>query len=279
MSSDPKADRLGPDVICVDASGVARLLQVPTEELRQRDPCADDDVCLAFLPGGCRMENASGLVRWFREDVRLAAVALRRQTTDGRVLPSSCFAPTSGTLAARLLSGLANDRSALAFGPPLERFDYNRPLAVDVVHPWAWAVRLTDWRRLGGADPGLSWEYAVQDFVDRLVREGAEVFYVQDVTVCDVRTQDDPWCRPHRDLECLRGLFAYVRRRRGNAAARLFRWLFKPAFVVRLTLELPVRAVLWPWRRGCRESPKTLGDPASLCLFLTRDLIGFLMAG
>lgn len=231
--------------------------------------------CVAFIPPEGTLEGVQELVTAFRKDERMTVAGLRRTDGEGKTLGSVCLRPTWSDLLCRHLIGSSSRRGILGPGLPIPGFAHDRSLAVEAVHPEAWAVRAAHWVDLQGLSGELSWEYGVQDFVDRVARRGLEAFFVPEACVTGVDREWDSWCRPSRDLAALCGLFSYVRRRWGPWGARLFRWAFKPLFVLRLCLELPVRLLLCSrGPKACRD--RALDGPGAIGRFLVFQLPAFL---
>lgn len=251
----------------VDGLGRGRI-ELPTEA-----------ACVVFAPPESRLENASALVERFKSDPRIAAIAPRRMTSDGSTLPSACLKPTWLDLACRLLTGWSSRRGLMGLGLPISEFRHDRELSVGAVHPYAWAVRAAHWDELDGVTAKLDWEYGVQDFIDRASLHGLEVFFIPEVRIVGVSTETDPWCRPSRDLAALLGLFGYVRRRWGSWRARVFRWIFKPLFLVRLCLALAIRTLMrWRMKPSKVSESRTLSDAGDIARFLWFDLFTFMRA-
>ena len=233
----------------------------------ERRAMPEGTFCVAFVPPEGTVQGMRELATAFRKDERMAVAGLRRTDRAGRMLGSVCLRPTWSDLLCRLLIGSSSRQGVLAPGLPIPGFAHERTLAVEAVHPEAWAVRATHWVDLEGVLGELSWEYGVQDFVDRVARRGLEAFFVPDACVTGVDRQRDCWCRPSRDLPALCGLFRYVRRQWGPWWARLFRWTFKPLFLLRLCLELPVRLLLSVG--GSKTSrARALDGPGAIARFL-----------
>ncbi len=251
----------------VDGSGWGRI-ELPAEA-----------VCVVFASPEGRIENASALIERFKSDPRIAAVAPKRMTVDGSTLPSACLKPTWMDLTCRLLTGWSSRRGLMGLGLPIPGFRHDRELSVEAVHPYAWVVRATHWDELGGVAAELDWEYGVQDFIDRASPHGLEVFFIPEVRIVGVSVQTDPWCRPSRDLAALLGLFGYVRRRWGPWRARMFRWIFKPLFLVRLCLALVIRTLMrWRLKPPSVSESRTLSSAGDIARFLWFDLFAFLRA-
>ena len=231
--------------------------------------------CVAFIPPEGTLNGVQELVAAFKKDARMAVAGLRRTDREGKTLASVCLRPTWSDLLCRHLISSSSRRGVLGPGLPIAGFAHDRTLAVEVVHPEAWAVRAAHWADLEGVSGELSWEYGVQDFVDRLARRGLEAFFVPETCVTGVDRVRDCWCRPPRNLAALRGLFRYVRRRWGPWRVRLFRWVFKPLFLLRLCLELPVRLVLLSrGSKACRD--RALDGPGAIARFLVFQAPAFL---
>jgi len=263
------------------AGGLTVLAIDPAGEVVQQDPADGvlpaEVLCVAFISREGRLEGAARLAERFAADERLAAVAMARVDVEGNRLASVCMAPAASDLLCRLVLSWKSKRCLLGLGLPIGGFEHDRALSVESVHPCAWAVRATHWGELVGLSDELGWEYGVQALVDRVCREGLEVFYLPDVRVSGVRTSTDAWCRPLRDLATLRGLFGYIRGRWGDRRARLFRRLFKPLFLVRLWAELLVRVLLFRWK--CRGvDRRSMTEIADIARFVTVGLIDFIRA-
>lgn len=233
--------------------------------------------CLAFTGPGGRLENPKELVGRFALDERLGAAGLCRVDEAGRVMPSVCCAPTRTDFVCRLVLGWTSERGLSSPGLPILGFEHERELAVEAVHPYAWAVRAEVWEELGGVSGGLDWENGVQEFLDRVDGRALEVRFLPGVKVTGLEKESDPWCYPSRDLEALTGTLGYVRGRWGRRRGRVFRWVFKPMFLGRLVVELGVRTAMF-WRKRGGRRPRELGTSGDIARFLWADGAGFLRA-
>lgn len=222
------------------------------------------------------------IVRYFNDHARLGALGAHLVNQDGSTQASVRDFPTfrSAFYQYTILRVLPALRGAYR-RYKMRDFDYETTSPVPQPMGAALAIRKTVLDDVGPMDTGFFMYYEEADLCRRILARGWEIHYLADARITHVGGISAKQAKGALFLHEKKSLLRFFDKHCGRARTMVFRIVFKPLFIAKVLLDIPLDLIsaLHNARRGRDyKSMRKRQNARMKAVFLLRDLPRFLIA-